>query len=335
MLDFLKHYGLPIHISTGGPGIDEIIVLTHWLMLILFVGWGSFFIISLVKFRASKNPKADHEGVKSHLSSVLEVAIAVVEIVLLIGFAFPIWASRVNDVPNSAEDGAVHIRVIAQQYKWNIHYPGDDGVFGKKHVKFVKEDEGNYIGIIEKDALKFVFVFENDTLEYVLDQNNDGTPDWKDDIINQSYLHIPVNKKIRIDLSSKDVIHSFKLPELRVAQDVIPGMIIPVHFEATMTSEEYLEKIKGTARFDSVLKRIPEELLNTDEEFLTKVKRLEKGLQIVCAQLCGLGHYKMKGYLTIHSQKSFNNWLAKNTPSLDYDVDEIEDVLYEWDDDDW
>ena len=118
MLEFLKHYGLPIHLSTAGPGIDEIIVLTHWLMLFLFVGWGVFFIISLVKFRASKNPKADHEGVKSHLSSVLEVAIAVVEIVLLIGFAFPIWASRVNDVPTAAEDGAVHIRVIAQQFAW-------------------------------------------------------------------------------------------------------------------------------------------------------------------------------------------------------------------------
>ena len=63
MLEFLKHYGLPIHLSTAGPGIDEIIVLTHWLMLFLFVGWGTFFIVSLVKFRASKNPKADHEGV--------------------------------------------------------------------------------------------------------------------------------------------------------------------------------------------------------------------------------------------------------------------------------
>ena len=64
MLKFLQDYGLPISLSEAGPGIDEIIVLSHWLMLVLFVGWGAFFIISLVKFRASKNPDADHMGVK-------------------------------------------------------------------------------------------------------------------------------------------------------------------------------------------------------------------------------------------------------------------------------
>ena len=116
MLKFLQDYGLPISLSEAGPGIDEIIVLSHWLMLVLFVGWGAFFIISLVKFRASKNPDADYIGVKSHLSSVLEVAVAVIEIVLLIGFAFPIWANRINDVPSSS-DGAVHFRVVAQHVR--------------------------------------------------------------------------------------------------------------------------------------------------------------------------------------------------------------------------
>ena len=61
-------------------------------------------------------------------------------------------------------------------------------------------------------------------------------------------MHIPVYKKIRVDLSSKDVIHNFKLPELRVSQDAIPGMTIPVHFTAKSTSEEFLESVKGTPR---------------------------------------------------------------------------------------
>ena len=267
MLEFLKHYGLPIHLSTAGPGIDEIIVLTHWLMLILFVGWGAFFIISLVKFRASKNPKADHEGVKSHLSSVLEVAVAVVEIVLLIGFAFPIWASRVNDVPNSAEDGAVHIRVVAQQFAWNIHYPGLDGIFGETKVDLVDEEE-NPIG---------------------LDRSSIG---GSDDFYTINQMHIPVNRKIRVDLSTKDVIHSFKLPELRVAQDAIPGMSIPVHFEATMTSEEYLKKMADTPRKG-------------------------KGLEIVCAQLCGLGHYRMRGYLIIETEADYKSWLDSEAQYLE------------------
>ena len=246
MLKFLQDYGLPISLSEAGPGIDEIIVLSHWLMLALFVGWGTFFIISLVKFRASKNPDADYIGVKSHLSSVLEVAVAVIEIVLLIGFAFPIWANRINDVPSSS-DGAVHFRVVAQQYAWNIHYPGPDGIFGNSAPELVDE-VNNPIG---------------------LDRSSPGADD---DFYTINQMHIPVNKKIRIDLTTKDVIHSFKLPELRVGQDAIPGMSIPVHFEANMTSEDFLQKMVGTPREG-------------------------KGLEIACAQLCGLGHYRMRGYL--------------------------------------
>jgi len=107
MAEILHYLGLPINMSVDGPAIDEVIILTHWLMLVLFIGWGAFFIVSLVKFRSSKNKNADHDGVKSHFSSVLEVVVAVIEMVLLVGFALPIWASRINDVPE-VNSGAVH-----------------------------------------------------------------------------------------------------------------------------------------------------------------------------------------------------------------------------------
>ena len=221
MIDILHYFGLPINLSIQGAKIDEINAIVHWLMLILFVGWGTFFIVSLVKFSATKNKKANYTGVKSHLSSVLEATVAVIEIVILFGFAFPIWAHRVTDVPNPSE--AVHIRVVAQQFAWNIHYPGPDGKFGSLKIDLVDEQE-NPIG---------------------LDRSSENA---SDDFFTINQFHIPVNKKIRIDLSSKDVIHNFKLPELRVSQDAIPGMTIPVHFVATMTSEEFLKTSIGTAR---------------------------------------------------------------------------------------
>jgi len=280
MIDILRNLGLPISISSNGPAIDEVIVLMHWLMLLLFVGWGSFFIISLVKFRKSKNPHADYVGVKSHISSVFEVAVALIEIVLLIGFSFPIWANRVNDVPTSNE-GIIHVRVVAQQYAWNIHYPGPDGVFGNLKSKLVDE-VSNPIG---------------------LDRSSFGA---SDDFFTINQFHIPVNKKIRIDLSSKDVIHSFKLPELRVGQDAIPGMSIPVHFEATMTSDQFLKKMVGTPREG-------------------------KGLEISCAQLCGLGHYRMRGYLTVDTEEEYDDWLNLQAEYLLEDNEEDE-----WgDEEDW
>ena len=138
MIDILRDLGLPISISSSGPAIDETIVLMHWLMLFLFIGWGTFFIVSLIKFRKSKSPQADYVGVKSHMSTVFEVAVALIEIILLIGFSFPIWANRVNDVPTSNQD-IIHVRVVAQQYAWNIHYPGPDGLFGNLKSELVDE----------------------------------------------------------------------------------------------------------------------------------------------------------------------------------------------------
>ena len=273
MLELLRYFGLPtFSASTQGPAIDDINVLAHWLMAILFVGWGAFFIYTLFRFRASKNPKADYQGIQSHFSSYLEGAVGVIEVVLLLGFAIPIWASRVNDVPKGPD--AVHIRVVGQQFAWNIHYPGPDGVFGQTLVDLVDEVE-NPIGLDRSEEFA------------------------KDDVFTVNQLHIPVNTPINISLSTKDVIHSFTLTELRVKQDAIPGMEIPVWFEATMTTDELLEEIKGTAREG-------------------------RGFEIACAQLCGLGHYRMKGFMTIHEMDDYEAWLA-----------EEQEYLSEEEEDDW
>ncbi|MGY8750523.1 MAG: cytochrome c oxidase subunit II [Fidelibacterota bacterium] len=273
MLEVLRRLGLPsVSASTQGPQIDNIISIVHWLMLILFVGWGAYFIFTLIKFRASKNPKADYKGVRNHYSSYIEGLVAVIEIALLFGFAFPIWASRVNDVPVGTE--VVQIRVIGQQYLWNFHYPGPDGVFGKTSVYLVDEAE-NPIGLDRNDSFA------------------------KDDFY-VPQMHIPVNTPINISLSTKDVIHNFKLPEFRVSQDAIPGMTIPVWFEATMTSDEFLKTTIGT-------------------------KREGRGFEIACAQLCGLGHSKMRGYLNVYDSEGYSAW----------QVSEQEYLLEQEDDDDW
>jgi len=279
VLELLRNFGLPsVSASTQGPQIDNIISIVHWLMLILFVGWGAYFIYTLIKFRASNNPKADYNGVKNHYSSYIEGLVAVVEVILLFGFAFPIWASRVNDVPVGTE--VVQIRVVGQQFAWNFHYPGPDGVFGKTSVNLVDEAE-NPIGLDRNDSFA------------------------KDDIFTVNQLHIPVNTPINVSLSTKDVIHNFKLPELRVSQDAIPGMEIPVWFEATMTSEDFLKTTIGT-------------------------KREGKGFEIACAQLCGLGHYRMVGYMTVHNDEGYSAWLTKQQ---EYLLEEADDD--DWGDDDW
>ena len=239
-----KLLGLPINASAHGGEIDFLIWVVHILMAVLFVGWGIFFTYVLIRFRRSRNPRADHAGVRSHTSNYIEIGVAVVEAILLIGFSIPFWAREVNALPPKGKD-LVEVRVVAEQFAWNIHYPGPDGVFGRTDMDLV-DQQTNPVGL--------------DT----------GDPNAQDDIVTLNQLHLPVNQTAMVYLSSKDVVHSFALPEMRVKQDVIPGMEISTWFRPVKTGD----------------------------------------FEIACAQLCGLGHYRMRGYLTIETREDFDQWLA-------------------------
>src|SRR5262245_39126616 len=133
-----KYLGLPLNASAHGAQLDYVTGLVHWVMLVLFVGWGLFFLFTLIRFRRGRNPVARYEGAKSHFSTYGEAAVALVEAILLVGFAVPIWAKRVSDVPR--EDQATVVRVVAQQFAWNVQYPGADGVFGRTDPQFINAE---------------------------------------------------------------------------------------------------------------------------------------------------------------------------------------------------
>src|SRR2546426_27021 len=92
----------------------SLIIYVHWLMIVLFVGWLAYFAYALFRFHRSRNPKADYVGVKGHASNYIEGAVALVEGVLLIGVAVPLWAKAVDKFPK--EDESTVIQVVAQQF---------------------------------------------------------------------------------------------------------------------------------------------------------------------------------------------------------------------------
>ena len=247
----LELLGLPPQASAHAAQIDGMIVILHWLMLVLGVGWGIFFVYTLIRFRASAHPKADYEGVKSHTSSYLEVAVAVVEAVILLGFAIPAWAVRVNAVP--PEEGATVIHVIAKQFEWHTVYPGPDDRFGRRDASLITPT--NAIGLDRSD------------------------PNGADDIHTINQLNLPVDTPVIAYLSTMDVIHSFGITSMRVKQDAIPGMEIPVWWEPTVAGD----------------------------------------YEINCSQLCGLGHYRMRGFLTIMNQADYQSFLAEEGANLSAD----------------
>jgi cytochrome c oxidase subunit 2 len=253
--------GLPPLASQQGAALDHALGLVHVLMLVLFVGWGAFFVYLLVRFRRKRHPVADYTGVTSHSSTWLEVAVAVAEAVLLVGFSMPLWADRVERFPNPAE--ATRLRVVAEQFAWNFHYPGPDGIFGRSDPKLI-DLQSNPLGLDRSD------------------------PAAKDDVTTVNQLYLPVGKPVLIELTSKDVIHSFALQDMRVKQDAVPGMMIPVWFVPTVTTDEMRERT-GDPNF---------------------------GYEISCAQLCGLGHYRMRGYVTVETPEAFQKWMDEQEAQL-------------------
>ncbi len=246
--------GLPALASAHGEQIDGLIGWTHVFMLLLFVGWGGFFVYCLVRFRRSRNPVANYAAVKSHASSYLEGAVAVIEMILLFGFSIPLWAARVDRIPSESE--ALVVQVTGEQFAWNIHYAGPDGKFGRTDITMI-DVQSNPLGVDRSD------------------------PAAKDDVTTLNQLYLPANKPIIVKLRSKDVIHSFNVPEFRVKQDAIPGLTIPVWFVPNVTTAE----------------------------MRTRTGKPDFQYEIACAQLCGLGHFRMRGFVTVESPDAFQKWM--------------------------
>jgi len=244
----VRWLGLPVEASAQAARIDLIIALVHWLMLAMFVGWTIFFVYVLVRFRRGAHPQARYEGASGRLARLVEIGVVAAEVILLVFFSIPTWSARVDAFPT--EQQATVVRVVAEQFIWNIQYPGPDGVFGRTRRDLVGPD--NPLGLDISD------------------------PAARDDVWTQNQLNLPVGRPVIVHLSSKDVIHSFGLPQMRVKQDAIPGVEQRLWFTPTRTGE----------------------------------------WEIACSQLCGLGHYRMRGFYTIQTQADFNAWLANQPAGL-------------------
>jgi cytochrome c oxidase subunit II len=236
--------GLPVEASAHAVQIDTIIVLVHVLMGALLVGWGAYFVWVLVRFRSGRNPKANYHPVGGRFSTYSEALIVLAELILLGFFSIPAWATRVGSLPS--EDDALVIRVVAEQFAWNVHYPGPDRQFALSDLKRAEAD--NPLGIVA------------------------GSPHSTDDVTTVSELVLPVNRPVIVELTAKDVIHSFGIPAMRVKQDAIPGIMTPVWFTPTRAGV----------------------------------------YEVACSQLCGLGHYRMRAVVRVVSSEEFARWLSQS-----------------------
>jgi cytochrome c oxidase subunit 2 len=323
------HYGRwsPPDFSLHGHNIDQLIDVVHVFMLALFIPWGLFFLYCLLKYRQKPGQSAQYNPVKAKISKYAEIGVAVVEVFLLVGLSMPVWAQYKNDPP--AEDERYTVRVIAQQFQWNAHYAGADGVFGKTDASLITEL--NPIGLMEEQD-----------------------PHAADDIVTINDIHLPVGRPIYMRLTSLDVIHSFFIPTMRVKQDVIPGMEVPIWFEidawalsddirGNMTAATPIEKASWYKLRHHIF---AEDVVTGDGEVMAaagdhlgesykagteRIAELREAgvkelvmqprhpLQVVCAQLCGNSHFKMAAQLITHDEAGFAAWQAAQKQAVEFE----------------
>lgn len=239
---------MPAAASSDAPLLDAVLMSVHVHMLIIFIAWLALFVYALVRFRRGANPEPRREGVRGIWPALAIGAVMIGDVVILFGLALPAWSARQQPPPAGANP--VEVRVAAEQFAWNIHYPGPDGVFGRTGQAFVSAS--NPVGIDRDD------------------------PAAKDDIGLLNVLMLPVYRTVVVQLTSRDVIHSFTLNEMRVKQDANPGMAVRVWFTPTHTGN----------------------------------------WEIACSQLCGLGHYRMRGEYRVVTPDEWKRWQADEVARL-------------------
>lgn len=262
---------LPQNISAHGEQVDLLIILLQYFMYVLFVGWGIFMTYCLFAFRARPGHKATYEPIKAKASKYIEFVIVGLEVFLLFVIAMPVWSDLKSAAADPSAD-AFQVRVVAQQFAWNFHYPGEDGVFGRTSVEFMDEAE-NPIGLDESDPL------------------------GEDDFYTINQFNFPVGRDIQLYITSKDVIHSFFIPIARVKHDAIPGMEFPVTFKVPEFPEGTSLNENGNPQIDS---------------------------EIACAQLCGLSHFKMKGFIHVQTAEDFAAWAEEQSADDEFFEDDFE-----------
>lgn len=227
-------------ISTAGGEIDFLFVVILWLTGIVFIGVEIVFLMSIWKFADSPNHKAT---LYTHGSKKLELIWTIIPAFILIWIAvYQLGAWADIKYRTHAPNVAPLAEVTARQFQWVSRYPGDDKKLGTNDDIVTVNDFHFYVEPGENGESRPI-----DTMIY---------------------------------LKSADVLHSFYLPQLRVKQDAVPGLTIPVWFNANQPGH----------------------------------------YELVCAELCGWGHYKMRGKVTIHQSKAeFDKWLEERKAEQSFD----------------
>ena len=233
-------------LASNWSQIDFTLDVTFVVTGIVFVAVNLFMAWCVYKYRARDGHKANYDPENNKLETVLTV-ITTIGVAAMLAPGLWVWADFVN-VP----DDAMEVEAVGQQWHWSFRLPGPDGEFGNVDSTLISE--ANPFGLDPDDPL--------------------GADDV---LIHDSELHLPVNRPVKVNLRSKDVLHNFTVTQFRVKMDMVPGMETYLWFTPT------------------------------------EIGRFE----LLCEELCGIAHHTMRGAVIVESEDDYETWLASNPSFAD------------------
>ncbi|MBP7183872.1 MAG: OmpA family protein [Saprospiraceae bacterium] len=269
--NYMLGFGPHIPASAHGSSLDKIFKTTLFVTGIVFIithvllAWYAF------KYKGVRGRKALFMPHDNRLEIIWTALPAIVMTYLVIG-GLDSWNKVMADV--SSKDQYIEIEATGMQFAWIIRYPGADNKLGTKNYKLITGD-------------------------------NDLGQDWKDpknlDDFKPDEIVLPVNKKVRVRITSRDVLHSFSLAHFRLKMDAVPGMPTYFVFTPTVTTEEYRQSLRKYPEYN-----IPADPADPEGPRLWEKFDYELG----CSELCGNGHFSMRRVVRIVSQEEYDKWVS-------------------------
>jgi cytochrome c oxidase subunit 2 len=275
---------LPRDVSSFGGDVDNLFYLILWITGFFFVLTEGLLIYSMYRFAGTPGKKA----VYVHGNHKLEVLWTIVPafILVLIGvLQMNTWANikYQSRMPQPGRD-TQQIEVVARQWEWRMRYPSP------ARLEAMRADPSAALSFASDPHIDDVHVAN----EVHVWRNEKGKKD---------------PQKVLISLKTRDVLHSFKLVNLRLMQDAVPGKTIPVWF---MVEEEYNTKFDEAA---GKWRDGYDEKTGKWAEYDAKTglwSQPDKIWELGCAEYCGTRHTAMKGKLFVHkNREDFVKWLIR------------------------
>lgn len=288
--NYFLGYGPHESASPHGKLIDQMFNLTLITTYIVFFATQILLFWYSYKFRYGKKRTAQFISHNNMVEIVWTAIPAVVMAFLVIG-GLDAWNEIMGDV--GTDEDVLEIEATGYQFAWELRYPGDDGVLGRKDFRLISPS--NSLG------------------QDWTDRSN------HDDFIANN-LVLPVGQKIRVRITSKDVLHDFYLPQFRVKMDAVPG--IPTYFVFTpeKTTEEYRQELRKYPEYNVV------DPNDEDGRMLWETFQYE----LACAELCGVNHWSMKKVVDVVSQEEYDEWYGKQLALYQSSIYGTENDTYDW-----